>query len=59
MSKAIGVALAGCLALLESGLESGPQASPDDEVAAVIKKLKGEVTIDDTRPGRPVVAVNL
>jgi hypothetical protein len=49
-------ALVGCFALVEP---SESRASSEDEARAFIKKLGGTVTIDEKRPGRPVVAVNL
>ena len=56
MCNIIVCALVGCFALVEP---SGSRASPEDEARDFIKKLGGTVTIDEKRPGQPVVAVNL
>jgi hypothetical protein len=59
MSKTLFGMLAGCAGCF--ALVGAAVAQPDSEEAALalVKKLNGICTIDETKPGKPVVGINL
>jgi hypothetical protein len=59
MSKTLFGMLAGCAGCFALVGAAVAQPASEDEAVALVKKLEGICTIDETKPGKPVVGVNL